>query len=61
MLSNKHTEAEFLLFENYSHSSFILSSKKNWKYSKKYAKEQVSLYLWDHTINHDEKEDNNEK
>ena len=57
MLSNKHPEAEFLLFENYSHSLSTLSSKNNRKYSKKYAKEQVSLYSWDCTINHNENED----
>ena len=61
MLSNKHSEAEFLLFQNYSHSSSTLSSKNNRIYSKKYAKEPVSLYSWDYTINHNENDDKNEK
>ena len=61
MLSNKHPEAEFLLFQNYSHSSLTLSSKSNRKYSKKQAKEQVSLYSWNYPINHNENEDKNEK
>ena len=57
----QHPEAERLLFENYSHSSSTLSSKNNWTYSKKEAKEQVSLYSWNYTINHNENEDENKK
>ena len=33
--AKQHPEAELLLFENYSHSSFTLSSKNNSTYSKK--------------------------
>ena len=33
--AKQHPEAEFLLFENYSHSSSMLSSKNNRTYSKK--------------------------
>ena len=33
--AKQHPEAELLLFENYSHSSFTLSSKNNRTYSKK--------------------------
>ena len=50
-----------MLFENYSHSSSTLPSKNNKKYSKKYAKEQVSLYSWDYPINDNENEDKNKK
>ena len=38
-------EAELLLFENYSHSSFTLSSKNNRTYSKKSKKPSVSLFM----------------
>ena len=31
--AKQHTEAELLLFENYSHSSSMLSSKNNGTYS----------------------------
>ena len=50
-----------MLFENYSHSSSTLSSRNTGTYSKKYVKEQVCLYFWDYTINHNENEDQNEK
>ena len=33
--AKQHSEAEVLLFENYSHSSYTLSSKNNRAYSKK--------------------------
>ena len=46
-----------MLFENYSHSSSMLSSKNNSTYSEKSAKEQVCLYSWNHMTNHSENED----
>ena len=39
----------------------MLSSKSKRTYSEKQAKEQVSLYLRDYTINHNENKDKNEK
>ena len=39
-----HPQAEYLLFENYSHSSSTFSSKNNSTYSKKKDTEQVCLY-----------------
>ena len=54
-------EDELLLFENGSHSSSTLSTKKNRTYSKKLAKEQVWLYSWDYKSNHNEKKNENEK
>ena len=48
--AKQHSEAELLPFENYSHSSSLLSSKK-----------QACLYSWDYAINHKETEDENEK
>ena len=42
--AKQQSEAEFFLFENYSHSSSTLSSKNNRTCSKKQAKEQVYLY-----------------
>ena len=55
-------DAEFLLFENYSHSSSMLSCKNDRRYSKKkQAKKQACLYSWDYMINHNENEDQNEK
>ena len=59
--ARQHPEAEFLLFENHSHSSSTLSSKNNKIYSKKQAKEQVCPYSWDYTINHNENEYENKK
>ena len=59
--AKQYPEAELLLFENYSHSSSMLSSKNRRIYSKKLAKEQVGLYSWDYEINHHENEDENEK
>ena len=53
----QHPEAEILLFENHSHSS----CENNKMYSRKQAKEQVCLNLWEYTINHNENEDENEK
>ena len=52
--AKQHPEAELLLLENYSHSSWMLSSKTNRIYSKKLAKEQVGLYSSDYMINHTE-------
>ena len=42
--AKQQPEAELLLFENYSHSSSMLSSKNDRTYSKKYAKEQEFVY-----------------
>ena len=41
--AKQHPEAELLLFENYSHSSFTLSFKNNRTYSKNYPNEKVRL------------------
>ena len=57
--AKQNPEPKLLLFENYSHSSPTLSCKNNSTYSKKKAKEQVDLYPWDYTINHNENEDKN--
>ena len=59
----KYLKTEILLSENYLHFSSTWSSKNNRKISKskKEAKEQVCLYWWDYTINHNENEDENEK
>ena len=54
-------EAKFSLFDDYLHSLYTLSSRNNRRYSKKYAKKQASVYLWDYVINHNEKKDENEK
>ena len=56
----QHPEAVLLLFENYSHSSSMLSFNSNSTYSKKLAKEQVCLYSWVYPINHNENKDENE-
>ena len=50
-----------MLFENYSHSSSTLSTKNDITRPAKYAKEQVYLYSWNYTINHNNNEDENEK
>ena len=50
-----------MLFENYSHSSSTLSTKNDMTRSAKYAKEQVYLYSWNYTINHNNNEGENEK
>ena len=42
--ANPHPEAELLLFENYSLSSFMLSSKTNMRYSKKRAKNKCVCF-----------------
>ena len=47
--TKQQPEAELLLYENYSFSSFMLSSKTNLKYSKKFA------------IDYNENEDENDK
>ena len=39
--ARQHPEAELLLYENYSHSSYTLSSKNNRTYFKSQTKEQV--------------------
>ena len=59
--AKQHTKAELLLFENYSHSSYTLSSKNNGTHSAKEAKKQVCQYSWDYMINHNKNEDENEK
>ena len=44
--AKQHPEAELLLSENYSHSSLMLSSKYNWKYSKKISeRKSVSVFM----------------
>ena len=43
--AKQHPEAELLLFEKYSHSLSILSSKNNKKYSEKWLKKQVCMFL----------------
>ena len=44
--AKQHAEAELLLFENYSHSSYTLSSKNNRTYSKKTSKRtSVSVFM----------------
>ena len=45
---------------NYSHFSSTLSFKNNRKCVKKEVKEQMSLYIWDYTIKHNENEEDNE-
>ena len=42
--TKQQSEAELLLFENYSLSSFMLSSKTNLTYSNIFAKNQVCLF-----------------
>ena len=56
-LSNKHPEAKPSLFENYSLSSFTLSSKNNKWYSKKGTKNKCIRYM----INDNENEAEDEK
>ena len=44
--AEQHPEAELLLFENYSHSSVMLSSKLSRTYSKKISKRiNVSVFM----------------
>ena len=57
--SKQHPEAKLLLFENYSLSSSILSSKNNWRFSKMYKK-QVRLFKRGYMSNHIEHEAENE-
>ena len=59
--AKQHPEAELMLFGNYSHSSPTSSSKNNKIYSKKYTKEQMCLYSWDYTINHNQNKNEDEK
>ena len=59
--ARQHLEAELLLFENYSLSSYMLSSKNNRRYSKKMYKKQIRLLNRSHMINENESEDENEK
>ena len=56
----KH-EAELLLFENYTLSSPMLSSKINKRYSVNVQKTRLCLFQWDHVINHNENKAENEK
>ena len=53
--SKQHPEAGFWLFENCLRSLSIFLSKNNKTYSKKQAKEKVSLYPLDY-IDHNENE-----
>ena len=46
--AKQHPEAELLLFENYSHSSYTLSSKNNRTYSKK--NNQKNKFVFIHNI-----------
>ena len=57
--SKQHPEAKLLLFENYSLSSSMLSSKNNWRFSKMYKK-QVRLFKRGYMSNHIEHEAENE-
>ena len=44
--AEQHPEAELLRFENYSHASFMLSSKNNRVYSEKIRKRScVSVFM----------------
>ena len=42
-IAEQHLEAELLTFENYSHSSSTLSSKKNWIHSNKQMNKCVCI------------------
>ena len=57
----QHPEVKPKLFDNYSHSSSMLSFKNNRTYSKKQAKKQACIYSWDYINNHHENEDEKEK
>ena len=60
--AKQQPEAELSLFENFSLSSFILSSKTNLKYFLKIAKNQVCCFNeWDYMIDYNENEDGNDK
>ena len=57
--AKKHLEAELLIFENYSFSSYKLSSKNSTRYSKKYT---ISKWVcFNEVINDNENETENEK
>ena len=57
----QHPEAKFSLFDDYLHSLYVIIQKNNKRYSKKNAKKQASVNLWDYAINHNENKDENEK
>ena len=59
--ARQHLEVELLLFENYSLSSYTLSSKNNRRYSKKMYRKQIRLLNRSHMISENESEDENEK
>ena len=52
--AKQHLEAELLLFENISISSSMLSSKNNWRNSKKWTKKQVRLFKRGYVTNDNE-------
>ena len=56
--AKQNPEAKLLLFENYSASSSTLSSKSNRRYSENKQKNKCVCIQ---TINHNKKEDENEK
>ena len=58
--AEQHPEAELLLFENYSHSSVMLSSKLSRTYSKKISK-RINVSVFMRLYDHNENEDKNEK
>ena len=59
--AKQHLEDEVSLFENYSLSSYGLSSKNNRWYSKKCKKKHVTLFKWGYMIIDNENEAGNEK
>ena len=59
--AKQHTEAEVLLFQNYSLFSSTLSPKTNRRYCRKYTKKQVRLFKWGYMINDFENEAENKK
>ena len=58
--AKQHPEAERWLFENYSHSS-SRHYPKIIGHTLKWVKEQMCMYSWDYTINHNENEDEKEQ
>ena len=62
--AEQHPEAELLVLENYSFSSFSLSCKINMIYSEKCTKNNcilVYLFRWDYVINSNKNESENKK
>ena len=53
----QHTEAELLIFENYSYFSSTLQCKNNRTHYKEISKKRLCLCSWVYTINHNENED----